>query len=175
MKSAAAVLMSLVLLAGCATMTDDECRKADWQTVGRRDGEDGRNDRWLDAHRKACSKAGVVPDQRLWLRGWADGVQRFCVPHRAWRLGLGDSSYSGACRDHSEAQFLRHYEAGRVAYRARKDKEDKEKQIADAEEQLKKATRDDERKTLRNRIRDLDSDLIALRRKLDRALAEEPR
>lgn len=162
-------------LAGCETLSEDQCRKADWLLIGQKDGNDGRNDRWIDAHRRACSKVNIVPDERIWLRGWAEGVRNFCTPRRAWRLGLADSTYSGACRDHGESVFLRYYEAGRAAYKTRKERESVEREIGKAEEELKKADKDDVRKTLRDKIRRLDDEHARLGRQLERQMREEPR
>ena len=162
-------------LAGCETLSEDQCRKADWYLIGQKDGNDGRNDRWIDAHRRACSKANVVPDERTWQRGWAEGVRSFCTPRQGWRSGLADNSYSGACRDNNESQFLRYYDAGKAAYKTRKEREAIEREIGKAEEELKKADKDDLRKTLRDKIRRLDDEYARLGRQLDRQLREEPR
>lgn len=164
-----------IALAGCETLSEDQCRKADWYGIGQKDGNDGRNDRWIDAHKRACSKANVVPDERTWMRGWAEGVRSYCTPRQAWRSGLSDYSYSGACRDLNETLFLRYYDAGKAAYKTRKERETIQKDIGKAEDELKKADKDDVRKALREKIRRLDDEYARLGRQLDRQLREEPR
>ena len=60
-------------LAACETMSEDQCRKAsgaDWFERGRADGRNGDPESHLEAHRKACAKSGVVPDERRWRQGW---------------------------------------------------------------------------------------------------------
>lgn len=162
-------------LAGCETLSEDQCRKADWYRIGQTDGSEGRNDRWIDAHRRACSKANVMPDERVWLQGWAEGVRSFCTPRQAWRTGLADNTYSGACRDHNESLFLRYHDAGKAAYKTRKERESVARDIGKAEDELKKADKDDLRRALREKIRRLDDDYARLGRQLDRQMREEPR
>ena len=65
MRLLAPLLATLVLLAGCASMSEDQCRRADWLERGQRDGRNGENPYRIDDHRKACGKVGIVPDLRL--------------------------------------------------------------------------------------------------------------
>ena len=168
-------LPACLALAGCETMSEDQCRKADWYAIGQRDGNDGQNERWLDAHRRACAKAGIAPDQQRWLQGWAVGVRSYCVPPRGWRAGLNGRSYDGACRDKGESLFLHHYEAGRAAYKTQQERDGVLRDINKAEDELKKASKDDDRKLLRDKLRRLNDDYRRLGRQLERQLAEEPR
>ena len=163
------------LLAGCETMSEDQCRKADWFERGRSDGSRGEPESRVDAYRSACAKAGVVPDDRRWRQGWADGVRGYCVPRVAWRAGLESRSYHGACRDHDEALFLRWYRAGKDAHATRQERDARQREIESLEEQLKKAEKDDERKSLREKIRQLDAEAARLRRLLELQLGAAPR
>jgi flagellar motility protein MotE (MotC chaperone) len=163
------------LAAGCETMTEDQCRKADWFERGRGDAGRGEGESHLDAHRRACAKAGITPDERRWRQGWVEGARAFCVPASAWRYGLANSSYHGSCRDFDEAVWLRWYRAGKDAYATRSERDAKKREIDKAEEQLKKAEKDDERKALREKIRQLDSEHARLRRLLDAQMSGAPR
>lgn len=165
----------LALLAGCETMTEDQCRKADWFERGRTDGGRGEPESQLDAHRRACAKAGVTPDERRWRQGWADGARSFCVPAAAWRHGLDNRSYHGSCRDFDEAIWLRWYRAGKDAHATRSERDAKRREIEKAEEQLKKAEKEEDRKALREKIRQLDGEQARLRRLLDAQMAGAPR
>lgn len=162
-RGCAAAALAL-LLAGCETMSEEQCRSADWLDRGRRDGAYGENEHHVEAHRKACAKAGVVPDVERWRAGWLEGVRVYCTPRSAWQRGLENRSYQGACRDLGEAEFLRWHHAGREVYRLRQQRDRNSTEIARLEEQLKKAQKDDERKALRDKIRDLDREQARLRR-----------
>ncbi|MDH3265262.1 MAG: DUF2799 domain-containing protein, partial [Paracoccaceae bacterium] len=54
--------LSFSLLAACASLTEEECRTADWVRIGVRDGAEGRGTDHVEAHRRACAGVGVSPD-----------------------------------------------------------------------------------------------------------------
>lgn len=165
----------LLALAGCETMSEDQCRRADWGERGRADGRNGEPEDHVEAHRRACAKANVQPDERRWRQGWAEGVRSYCVPQVGWQRGLDNRSYYGACRDFDEAQFMRWYRAGQDAWRTRSEREAKQREIDKLEDRLKKAQKDDERRTLREQIRQLDIEQARLRRLYDAQLGGAPR
>lgn len=157
-------LLAAIGLAGCASMTEDQCRRADWFERGRRDGGQGEPSTYIDAHRQACAKAGVLPDGTRWLAGWQDGVRGYCTPRSAWDSGAANRSYQGACRDLDEAAWLRWYRSGQDLYRTRRERDTARSEIDKLERQLKKAEKDDERKQLREQIHKLDVEHARLRR-----------
>lgn len=169
------LLLPALLLVGCETMTEDQCRKADWAERGRADGRGGEPESHLDAHRRACAKAGVTPDERRWRQGWAEGARDFCVPRVAWQRGLDNRSYHGSCRDFDEAVWLRWYRAGKDAHATRSERDARRAEIERAEKELEKAQREDERKALREKIRRLDIEQARLRRLLDAQMSGAPR
>jgi flagellar motility protein MotE (MotC chaperone) len=178
MRTLLLTLALATMLAGCETMTEDQCRKAaaaDWAERGRADGRNGEPESHLDAHRKACAKAGVAPDERRWRQGWVEGVKAYCVPASAWKAGLDNRSYRGACRDFDEPVFLRWHQLGQDAYKTRSERDARQREIGKLEEQLKKAEKEDERKALREKIRQLDSEMARLRRLLDVQMGGAPR
>lgn len=117
----------------------------------------------------------MVPDDRRWRRGWADGVRGCCVPAVAWRTGLDNRKYHGACRDFDEALFLRCHRLGLDAFKTRSERDAWRREIETLEEQLKQAENHDERKSLRERIHRLDSEMARLRRLLDLQMSGAPR
>lgn len=176
MKTPPLLMLALcVALAGCETMSEDQCRNADWSERGRADGRNGEAESHIEAHRKACAKANVTPDDRRWRQGWVEGVRTYCVPAVAWRAGLANRSYRGACRDFDEAVFLRWHRLGLDAYKTRSERDGKQREIEKLEEQLKKAEKEDERKALREKIRQLDSEQARLRRLLDTQMGGAPK
>ncbi|MDV4239005.1 DUF2799 domain-containing protein, partial [Acinetobacter baumannii] len=52
-----------ISLSGCAAMSVEECKTANWSLVGEKDGSKGSSPR-LDQYYKACGKANIVPDQK---------------------------------------------------------------------------------------------------------------
>ncbi|MFD2376582.1 DUF2799 domain-containing protein [Ottowia pentelensis] len=82
LRRAGSMVMGLVLatLGGCAAMSADECRTADWREQGIRDALAGYERTRLQDVRKACAEAGVMPDETQYWQGWQRGIAQFCTP-----------------------------------------------------------------------------------------------
>jgi Protein of unknown function (DUF2799) len=90
--SAALVLVGS--LSGCASLSKSECLAADWEDIGVRDGANGHAEEYLIQHAKACAKVDVVPDRGAWQRGRERGLERYCVPRRAYQSGEYGSGFN---------------------------------------------------------------------------------
>ncbi len=104
---------SALALTGCASLNENECVTADWQSIGFQDGAQGQPVSASSRHRKACAKHGVTLDQYAYLQGHEQGVRTFCRPGKGFSLGAGGSSYAGVCPADLEPQFLAEYQKGR--------------------------------------------------------------
>lgn len=100
------------LLAGCASMSRNECLYADWQAIGFEDGAAGASASAVSSRRQACAKAGVTPDMAAYLTGRDQGLVEYCTPANGFSAGESGASYSGVCARHDEASFLDQYRAG---------------------------------------------------------------
>jgi len=101
-------------LGGCASMSKNECLAANWEDVGIRDGADGRPEEYLIQHSKACAKVNIVPDRGAWSHGREQGLDRFCVPYRAYQLGENGYGFDVAiCRNYDQDRLFSAYEKGR--------------------------------------------------------------
>ncbi len=118
MQGIAALLAMLALAAlpGCASMSRDECKIADWYTVGFEDGSRGSSADRIGQHRQACAEHGVAPDLQAYQSGRTAGLGEFCRPSTGFRLGSGGSNYAGVCPDELETAFLPAYRDGRHLY-----------------------------------------------------------
>lgn len=154
MQRSLVVLISVAaaLLAGCASMSKSECEHADWQRRGLEDGRAGYPASYLADHRDACGKAGIEPDAQRWRLGWSEGIKAYCTPNSAWNAGVNNRYYNGVCADLDEATFLRYHRAGQLVYRARQELNQTQSRMSKLEEDLKKATKDDDRKRLRDEL-----------------------
>jgi len=63
----------LLLLGGCAGLSESQCRDADWYKLGRRDGEIYGSRAMIDQYRHQCAAYGVRPDEAAYALGWDDG------------------------------------------------------------------------------------------------------
>jgi hypothetical protein len=56
----------------------------------------------------------VVPDRGAYLHGREQGLERFCVPHRAYQIGEYGSGFDlGICRNFDQDRLQDAYEKGR--------------------------------------------------------------
>ena len=74
MSTLARWLMLAACLAaeGCATLTDTDCRDADWYDVGFRDAILALQ-RQEDAYAAACARHAIKVDSARYTQGWIEG------------------------------------------------------------------------------------------------------
>ena len=115
------ILLSLLVigLAGCATMSGDECATSDWTAVGYEDGSRGYTSERFGKHRKACAKHGITADFEAYQQGRSQGLVEFCQPGRGFNLGVNGGQYNGVCSVELEADFLDAYRVGQQLYTLR--------------------------------------------------------
>jgi len=144
------------LLSACATMTPQECKVADWSEVGLRDGLAGEPLSQLGERVKDCAEAGVKVNTDQYLRGRQQGLQGYCQLDNATRLGLAGKSYEGVCPAMVDGEFRRRRDLGYEVYEARNQLRSLESRRHDLERRLREATKDDERRRLRDELSMLD-------------------
>lgn len=78
MTRSIAILMlgACALAAGCTTMTENECRGADWYQVGYRDADPYGLRPQYYVYENQC-KAWVQASQADYMRGWQEGYWEF--------------------------------------------------------------------------------------------------
>ena len=105
--------------AGCASLSETECRSANWKEIGYADGSKGARAKRADEHASACAQHGLSMDREAWAHGYERGLELYCTPENALQLGLHGGDYSGACPPVSELGFTSHWRAGRVVWEQR--------------------------------------------------------
>ena len=171
--SLAAVAVCAGLINGCATLSESECVTGDWFGIGRADGAQGRSYNRLGEHIEACQAHGITPDHALYEDGRQQGLISFCTPESGFRRGRLGSSYGGVCPAHLEADFLAGFSDGRLVNAAQSaydtaynDQSRYLQQARNLEDQIRheeisldnSALTDDQRQTIRARIRQLRND-----------------
>jgi hypothetical protein len=114
-----ATLLAAVLC-GCSSLSETECQSANWKEIGYEDGARGARPARADDHTKACSKHGVAFDREAWQRGYARGLEQYCTPQNAVRIGLRGADYGGVCPPEADLQFSSHWRAGRLVWEQRR-------------------------------------------------------
>lgn len=107
------LLIAVWVLQGCASLSQDECRSADWYSIGYEDGLRGHTPVRIADHRKACASHGVAPDLARYNEGRDAGLSWYCEPRNGFRLGVKGQAYAGACPASAEAAFLDAWSAGK--------------------------------------------------------------
>lgn len=160
-----ALVLAPLLLGGCASMSESECRVADWGRVGHNDGARGEPERQLAAYTEDCGQSGVVPDAAAYRQGWDVGIQRFCTPASGWQQGLqGRSSKGAVCAGQPGHEgFARALNAGLQVYQTRQRMQSNTQAINRLHKKLESATSDDEKRRIRQQLQDIDREQYRLR------------
>ncbi len=153
------VLVAVVLISSCASMTENECLTVNWLDQGFRDGRNGQALSRLEEHRQACAKVGVTPNRQLYFQGRDQGILHYCSPQNALQEGLKGQPYRNACPAHLEHGFLVAYDKGKQIYDAEQRVEKLNQQSSQLENTLKKENDQEERRYLRQELRDIDRQL----------------
>lgn len=111
------VLLGL-LVTGCASMDEDECRVADWRAIGYEDGVSGKSPSHIGERREACAEYGVAPDFVAYRQGRDEGLREYCTPASGYRLGRNGRPFTSVCPASLQADFLDAYKSGREIYQA---------------------------------------------------------
>ena len=89
----ATTLLALGILSGCATMSQDECRMADWYSVGFEDGVRGAGADNIGKHREACAEHGIAADvEVIRIQQINDAYARLLKGDVRWRFVIDMSS-----------------------------------------------------------------------------------
>ena len=156
-------------LSACATLSEGECRTANWYEIGRADGASGQPRARLFDHADACAQYGIQPNADVYYEGRDDGLARYCTPENGFREGRQGNSYQGVCPPGAEAAFLRAFNDGAAIHEVEAEIARVERQIDTLENRIASdAVDDDDRTDLRGEIRALDREYRRLNRELVR-------
>lgn len=131
-----AVLSLMGVLSGCASLTDEECRVADWYQIGVSDGAEGRGTDRIEAHRRACSDVGIAPNAERWLEGRTRGLRLYCTPEKAYRVARGGGSLSSGCTATEVQRLMPAYEWGQRYWDYEVEIDDIESDISEVNNQI---------------------------------------
>jgi hypothetical protein len=110
------LLFLFACISGCATMSKEECKQADWYLKGVEDATQGYPLDRVVEHGKACARVNVVPDMKDYREGHAKGARLYCVPEKGYSEGRNGTAYNGICPAELESKFLRAYGDGQELY-----------------------------------------------------------
>jgi hypothetical protein len=160
------LLCCAVVLGGCATLSEDECRSADWGEIGYADGREGEPRSLIEGHVESCAKLGIQPDRARYFNGRERGLREYCRAENGYRVGRAGESYHDVCPAALEPAFLERYRTGKRIHEVDRRISNLESERRLKETQLDKAKTDDERRRLRSELRNLDYSLRTARDEL---------
>ncbi len=164
------VAAGLIGLASCASLSEKECRSANWGEIGRQDGRDGETLARLGDHAEACRKLGIAPDEPLWRAGRAEGLREYCTAVNGRAVGARGGSYRGVCEGPADDAFRRGFDVGRQLLELNNllsSNRTEQQRLIDR--LAVKETPDAERRQIRGRLSTLSIDEDRLRRLIDAA------
>lgn len=159
-------LTAVVLVSGCATLSEEECLEGNWREIGQRDGQAGRTASFIAEHAKACEKAEVVPNQSLWEQGRQAGLPAYCTPAKVYSEGRSGRSLSPVCPSAQLAELQLANDRGRTWYRLSNEISSLNSEISQLQSRIVKEDDRDKRARYLAEIRSLESRirLLELRR-----------
>ncbi|TXT36647.1 MAG: hypothetical protein FD135_4113 [Comamonadaceae bacterium] len=159
------LLLAVTWLSGCESMSESECKIADWGRVGSNDGARGEPEGRLADYTEDCGKTGVVPNARAYREGWDIGIQRFCTATNGWREGLaGHSGKDQVCKGQAGYErFSRSLNAGLQVYRTNERIRSNTQEINRLQKKLEESKNDDEKRQIRHTMNNIDHDQFRLR------------
>ena len=93
----ALAVLAVLAAAGCASMSEQECRAGDWDAIGRADGERGAPGNEVERRQQACARHEVTVNEDAWRAGYARGLEAFCTPKGGYLAGRDGQRYHDVC------------------------------------------------------------------------------
>jgi hypothetical protein len=131
------LLITMLVLSACATISEEECLAADWYSIGVEDGSKGYPMSRIGNYRKDCAEVGVAPDAEQYRQGRLVGLESFCTYERGYSEGKRGARNGNVCPPGPlEAEFAEGYNAGRYVYDVNRQIRDLEGQLADLRDEM---------------------------------------
>ena len=109
-----------VLLSGCAAMSVEQCKTANWFNVGEKDGSAGTSPH-LDKYYSACQKANIVPNQNLYEKGYQKGLNSYCQAENIFYEALEGRGNYRICPIEKRESLRNYYQVAYQFYTANSD------------------------------------------------------
>lgn len=137
-----AALFAVLLLAGCETVSKEQCVAGDWVALGKADGANGYPTSRLSDIVKDCGRYGVTPDTDQYMSGWNQGVQIYCTPMNGYNVGRQGKSASPVCPPQMASSFEYAHSLGSRIWQARSKVEDQQRRVRDLDNRISRLNSD---------------------------------
>lgn len=144
------LFICVCLISSCSTMSKDECRQANWNDIGKKDGVRGKVLSRFDDYEKSCVKAGITADKATYETGRNEGLKSYCKITSGYGEGEKGSIYNNVCSGFDEPTFLKGYKLGSELYGYTKAMNDTNARIEKLDKDVQ--TMQDEIKTMQSEL-----------------------
>lgn len=163
------LILSLVVLAACASLSEDTCRGGDWEQIGFQDGTRGSSPDRIFRHARACNDYGIAPNKTLWEKGRTEGLKLYCTPRVAYEEGADGDRLRPVCPLAERPPLLEQNERGLTWYRLDRDIDEAERRISRIGSLMHDLAEDDSTRAT------LTAERLLLRLEISRLRAEQRR
>ena len=111
------VLLSIGLaVAGCTSMSKQECESANWQEHGFNSALKGETLPHANEYygRQCTERHSVAVDGNELATGYENGLKHYCTPQNATRVGESLDDYQGICPKELEPNFVPVYNSALI-------------------------------------------------------------
>jgi len=149
--------LCVIFLSGCATLSQEDCRRGDWFGLGVRDGLAGQTSSRLSDHVKACYEYGIAINNAAYFAGREQGLHDYCRIDNAFSVGLNGHQYQHVCPPSIDGLFSRYHSAAFTLYEHRAELDRLDREISSKESSLhNKKLSDKDRERIRSDLRHMD-------------------
>lgn len=133
-KLTTTILMTCAL-SGCATMSPEECLRANWEEVGYNDAVEGHPVSRSSEHREACADTGVSVDFELYRNGHALGLPYYCTRETGFETADHGGDFASQCQRDTFPDYGLGYSEGLDVFALKTEMREFEIQIDDKSDQ----------------------------------------
>jgi hypothetical protein len=116
LKGIISVMAILLLVAGCASVSKEDCLLIDWYEYGRMDGRQGKPRTAFQGRAKACLEHGISADRQAYYKGHDLGLKYYCTEQKGFELGQKGLAYNSVCPLQLEPDFRAGYHKGMQSF-----------------------------------------------------------
>ena len=145
-----------LVLTGCATLNESQCKTINWRDLGARDAYDGQDRGLIESHRTACADYGIQPDRNGYAAGFDEGLRRLCTTNRGYAFGADGRIYRNTCPAELESNFQQGFRLGSEVRQEANRVATLQTETRNAEELFRRSQDNNERVKLRRQIQTLE-------------------
>jgi hypothetical protein len=119
MKKLMGIIITIVIVlvvAGCASVSKEDCLVTDWYEIGRMDGRQGKPRTVFQGRAKACLEHGINADRQAYYAGHDQGLRYYCTEQNGFELGQKGRPYNSVCPLQLETNFRTGYNKGMQSF-----------------------------------------------------------